>query len=78
MQKNQIIDTQEHFERYCNVSPVCGFNKAKYDINLIKSYLLAILVNERDIEPTVIQKANQFVSFKLADIQKLDIIEFPR
>ena len=57
MQKNQLIDLQEHFERYCNVLPVFGFNSAKYDINLIKSYLLPILVNERDIEPTVIKKA---------------------
>ena len=45
MQKNQLIDLQEYFERYCNVLPVFGFNSAKYDINLIKSYLLTILVN---------------------------------
>ena len=50
MQKKQLIDLQEHFERYCNVLPVFGFNSAKYDINLIKSYLLPILVNERGIE----------------------------
>ena len=55
MKQNQIFDLQEHFERYCNVLPVFGFNSAKYDINLIKSYLLPILVNERDIEPTVIK-----------------------
>ena len=60
MLKNQLIDLQEHFERYCNVLPVFGFNSAKNDIDLIKSYLLPILVNERDIEPTVKQKANQF------------------
>ena len=76
MQKNQLIDLQEHFERYCNVLAVCGFSSAKYDINLIKSYLLPILVNERDIEPTVIKKANQFVSFKFGDIQLLDIMNF--
>ena len=76
MQKNQLIDLQEHFERYCNVLPVFGFNSAKYDINLTKSYLLPILVNERDIEPTVIKKANQFVSFKFGDIQLLDIMNF--
>ena len=56
MQKNQLIDLQEHFERYCNVLPVFGFNSAKYDINLIKSYLLPILVNDRGIEPTAIKK----------------------
>ena len=76
MQKNQLIDFQEHFERYCNVLPVFGFNSAKYDINLIQSYLLPILVNERDIEPTVTKKANQFVSFKFGDNQLLDIMNF--
>ena len=76
MQENQLIDLQEHFELYCNVLPVFGFNSAKYDINLIKSYLLPILVNERDVEPTVIKKANKFVSFKFGDIQLLDIMNF--
>ena len=54
MQKNQLIELQEHLERYCNVLPLFGFNSAKYDINLIKSYLLPILINERNIEPIVI------------------------
>ena len=74
--KNQLIDLQESLERYCNVLPVFGFNSAKYDINLIKSYLLPILINERDIEPTVIKKANQFISFEFGDIQLLDIMNF--
>ena len=77
MQKNQLIDLQEQFERYCNVLPVFGFNSAKYDINLIKSYLLPILVKEQDVEPTVIKIANQFVSFKFGDVQILDIMIFP-
>ena len=76
MQKNQLIDLQEHFERYCNVLPVFGFNSAKCDNNLIKSYLLPILINERDIELTVIKKASQFVCFKFGDIQLLDIVNF--
>ena len=58
MQYNQLIDLQEHFERYCNVLPVFGFNSAKYDINLIMAYLLPIFVYEQEIEPTVIKKAN--------------------
>ena len=76
MQKNQLIDLQEHFERYCNTLPVFRFNSAKYDIDLIKSYLLPILLNERQIEPAVIEKANQFVSFKFGDVQLLDIMNF--
>ena len=74
--KNQFIDLQESLEGYCNVLPVFGFNSAKYDLNFIKSYLLPILVNERDIEPTVIKKANQFIPFKFGDIQLLDILNF--
>ena len=76
MQKNQLIELQEHLERYCNVLPVFGFISEKYDINLIKSYLLPILINERNMEPIVIKKANQFVSFKFGDVQLLDIMNF--
>ena len=38
--------------------------------------MLAILVNERDFETTVIRKANHFVSFKFGGIQLLDIMNF--
>ena len=76
MQKNQLIELQEHLEHYCNVLPVFGFNSAKYDINLIKSYLLPIVINERNMEPTVIKKANQFVSVKFGHVQLLDIGNF--
>ena len=76
IRKKQLIDLQHHLKRYCNVLPVFGFNSAKYDLNQIKSYLLPILNNERNIEPTVIKKANQFTSFKFGDIQLLDIMNF--
>ena len=75
IQKNQLIDLHESLERYWNVLPVFGFNSANYDLNLIKSYLLPIF-NERNIEPTVIKKANQFISFKFGNSQLLDIINF--
>ena len=57
-----------------------GFNSAKNDLNdlnLIKSCLLPIPVNERDIESTVIKKTNQLSSFNFGDIQLLDIMNFP-
>ena len=65
MQENQLNELQEHLERYCNVIPVFGFNSAKYDINLIKSYLLPILINDRNMEPTVIKKANSICVFQI-------------
>ena len=76
MHKNQFVEPQEHLERYCNVLPVFGFNSAKYDINLVKSFLLPILINERKKEATVIEKANQFVSFKFGDVQLVDFLNF--
>ena len=76
MQKKQLFQLQEHFERYCNVLPVFGFNSGRYDINLVKKYLLSILVEDKDIEPIVIKKANQHVSFKFVDVQLLDTLNF--
>ena len=76
MQKNQLIDLQEHFERFCNTLPVFGFNSAKYNIKLNDSYLLPILVNEQQIKPAVIKKANQLVSFQFGDVQLLAIMNF--
>ena len=57
----QLNDLQESLECYCNVLRVFGFNRAKYDLNLVISFLLPNLFNEKDIEPTVIKKANQFI-----------------
>ena len=74
--KKQLIGLMQHLERYTNTLPVFGFNSGRYDINLIKSYLIPYLINEKDIEPSVIKKANDFVSFKFGDVQLLDIMKF--
>ena len=74
MQKSPLIDLQKHFERYCITLPVVGLNSAKFHIILIKSYLLPILVNERQIEPAVIKKSDKFVYFKFGDVQLVDIM----
>ena len=57
IQKKQLTDLQEHLELYCNILPIFGYNSAKNDLNLKKTYLLPILVNERNIEPNVIKKS---------------------
>ena len=59
--KNQLIDIQERLEQNCNVLPVFEFHNAKNDVNVINLYLLPILVNERDIEPIVIKKADKCI-----------------
>ena len=76
IQKKQLLELQQHFERYVSTLPVFGFNSGKYDLNLIQSYLLPYLIHEQDIQPTVIKEANHFVSFKFGDVQFLDILNF--
>ena len=71
-----MIEVQEHLERYRKVIPVFGFSRAKYDLNSIKSYLLPILINERNMDPAVIKKAHQYLSIIYGDVQFLDIMNF--
>ena len=66
----------QHLKRYTKTLPVFGFNSGRFDINLIKSYLIPYLINEEEIEPSVIKKANDFVSFKFGDVHFLDLLNF--
>ena len=64
--KKSMINLMQHLERYTNTLPAVGFNSGRYDKNLINSNLIPNLINEKEIEPSVINKANDFVSFKFA------------
>ena len=44
-QKNQMIDLMQHLERYAKTLPVFGFNSGRYDINLIKPFLIPYIIN---------------------------------
>ena len=55
---------------------VFGFNSATNDRKLNKSFLQPIFINQRNIKPIIIKKANQFISFKFGDIQLLDTMNF--
>ena len=52
------------------------FNSGRYDLSLITSYLIPYPICDKEIEPTVIKKANDFISFKIEDVQFLDILKF--
>ena len=75
-QKKQLLDLKDQVERYCNVLLVPALKTAKNGIILVKSYLLSLPVIERVIEPLVIQKPNQFVSFSFGNAQFLDLLGF--
>ena len=76
IQKNQLIDLKQHLERYINTLPVFVFNSDRYDLNLIKSYLIPYFIRDKEKETSVIKKANDFISFKFGDVQFLDIMKF--
>ena len=76
IQKNEINDLKHHLERYINTLPVFVFNSGRYDLNLIKSYLIPYLTPDKEQETSVNKKANDFISFKFGDVQFLDIMKF--
>ena len=54
--KNLLIDLEKHLERYVKTLPVFSFNTRRYDLNLIKSYLIPYIYVIKKIELTVIKK----------------------
>ena len=42
---------------------------------MIKSYLILYLIRDKEQETSVIKNANDFISFKFADVQFLDIMK---
>ena len=71
----------QQLERYTKILPLFVFNSGQNDINLIKPYLNPYLINKKHIEPSVIKKANDFVSFKFEGIEVwfnevLDVMKF--
>ena len=76
IQKSQLIALKQHMERYVITFPVFGFNSGRYDLNLIKSYLILYLIRDKEQETSVIKKANDFISFKFGDKLFLDIMKF--
>ena len=54
--KRDLLNLQETLDNYLSTFPVFGFNSAKYDLNLIKSHLIPILITEKGLQPRVIKK----------------------
>ena len=76
IQKNQLLDLKQHLERSVNTLPFLGFNSGRYDLNLIKSYLIPYVIRNNEQETSVIKKANDLKSFKFGYVQFLDIMKF--
>ena len=66
----------DNLEEDSNVFPVFSFSCTKYHINVIKSFLQPLFVNERQIEPIGIKKVFRFESFIFGDVQLIDRLNF--
>ena len=69
-------DGEEDLERIKHTLPCFGVNSGRDYLNFIKSYLFLYLICDKDIEPTGIETANVFLSFRFGDVYFLDIMKF--
>ena len=43
LQKSQLIDLKQNLDKYVKILTVFGFNSGRYDLNLIKHYLIPLI-----------------------------------
>ena len=71
-----LSNLRQDFENYYNTIPVFGFNSSRYDLNLIKEYLLHHLLIEKNVVPKVIRTGNKYIGMNFLGLQFLDILNF--
>ena len=74
--KKLYVGVKIELERYCDNLPVFGFNSSRYDLNLIKEYLLEILLIDFHCSPSVIKSCNKYIAMNFMGLQFLDILNF--
>ena len=76
--KTDYLTYRNNFSDFAKPPLVFGSSEASYDISLINSYLLPILVSETITEPILIKKINQFITFKSGNVFLLHNLNFLR
>lgn len=67
---------KEEFEKYCQQLICIGFNSARYDINLIKSYLVKHLIPEKGNETFTVKRNNSYACISTPQFKFLDITQY--
>ena len=80
---NKLVKLQQSFIHYCRQVPVLGFNSARYDLNLVKSYLIPWLQNdggsnsdEMSTGLTVIKKGSTYTQIGGRRFKFMDVINY--
>ena len=74
---NSLTNIKKDLDRYISQIPVIGFNLGKYELNLIKKYIMTYIVEnyeEQDIH--TIKKENSYLSISTPDIKFTDISNY--
>ena len=76
--KHPLEKLREDLEAYLKELPVVGFNSGKYDINVIKPYLMKSLqaLPEEEQMSFVVKKNNNFMAIKTAKWKFVDILNY--
>ena len=70
-----LYKTKLKYDTWMKEIPVIGFNSGKYDINLIKPYLVQVLQISDPIQ-FVVKKSNAFLCLKTERLKFLDILNY--
>ena len=74
---NSLNNIKKELDRYISQIPVIGFNSGKYDLNLIKKYIISYIVEnyeEQDIH--TIKKEYSYLSISTLDMKFIDISNY--
>ena len=72
--KKLYVGVKVELESYCDNLPVFGLNSSRYDLNLIKEFLLEILLRDFHCSPSVIKSCNKYIAMNFMRLQFLDIL----
>ena len=73
-----LSSLRQDLKNYYSTIPVFGFNISRYNLKLIKEYLLLHLLTERNVVPKVIRTGNKYIGMKFLGLPFLDILNFLR
>ena len=73
---SQLLTLKGKFEGYCQQLPVLGFNSSRYDLNLLKSFIVHHLQLDSDPLAHVIKKRNSYQCISTENLKFLDMSNF--
>ena len=72
-----LNNIKKDLDRYVSQIPVIGFNSGKYDLNLIKKYIMSYIVqNYEEQDVHTIKKENSYLSISTVDMKFIDISNY--